>query len=44
MPTTVVILTFSSRINTTSESFKAKNIVIIQQFFYEQEIVYAQLS
>ena len=37
MPTIVGILTFISRINTTSESFKTRNVFILQHFsFYEQ--------
>ena len=37
MPTIVDILTFISRINTASESFKVRNIFIFQHFtFYEQ--------
>ena len=37
MPTIVGILTFMSRINTASESFKARKILIFQQFsFYKQ--------
>ena len=36
MPRNVGILAFTSRINTTSEKFKACNIVILQHFiFYE---------
>ena len=50
MPTTagiVGILTFMSRINTTSECFNQENIVIFLVFtcvFYEQLKFHAQLS
>ena len=45
MPTIVGILTFISRINTTLESDKARNIVIFQHFTcYEQFKFHAQLS
>ena len=45
MPTIVGILTFISRINTSSESLKAKKIYIFQHFcFYEQLKFCAQLS
>ena len=45
MPTIVDILTFISRINTTSESFQAKNVTIFQHFsFYEHLKFHAQLS
>ena len=45
MPTIVGILTFISRINVTSENFKARNIVIFQHFnFYELWKFHAQLS
>ena len=44
MPTIVGILTFISRINTTSESFKARKIFISHHFtFYEQLKFHAQL-
>ena len=44
MPTIVGILTFISRINTTSESLKAR-IIVFQHFsFYDQLKFYAQLS
>ena len=43
--TIVGILTFISRINTTSDSFKARNISIFQHFsFYEQWKFHAHLS
>ena len=35
MPTTVGILTFISRINITSESFKAENIFVFQGFNFK---------
>ena len=45
MPTIVGILTFISRINTTSESLKARKICVFQDSsFYEQLNFYAQLS
>ena len=45
MPTIVGILTFISRINTSSESLKARNTYIFQRFsFYEQLKFYAQSS
>ena len=45
MPTTVGILTFISRINTTSESFEAEKIIIVPHIsFYEQLKFDAQLS
>ena len=45
MPTTGGILTFISRINTTSESLNARNINICQRFsFYEQLEFRAQLG
>ena len=45
MPTIVGILTFISRINTASESFKARKIFIFQHFtFYEQLKFHVQLS
>ena len=45
MPTIVGILTFISRINTTSESLKArKNSVFLHFSFYEQLKVCAQRS
>ena len=55
MPTIVGILTFISRINVgiltfissinTSDSFKARNIIIFQHFnFYEQLKFHAQMS
>ena len=45
MPTIVGILTFISRINTVSESFKARTIFIFSHFaFYEQLKFHAQLS
>ena len=41
----VGILTFSSRINTASENFNARNILIFQHFsFYKQLKFHAQLS
>ena len=44
-PTIVGILTFISRINTTSESLKARKISVFQHFsFYDQLKFYAQLS
>ena len=45
MPTIVGILTFKSMINTTSESFRARKILIFHQFrFYELLKFHAQLS
>ena len=45
MPTTVGILTFISRINTTSDSLKASNTVTLQHcYFYEQWKFSAQIS
>ena len=45
MPTIVGILTFISRIITTSESLKARKLSVFQQFSsYAQLKVYAQLS
>ena len=45
MPTIVGILTFISRINTTSERLKARNFFICWYFsFYEQLKFRAQLS
>ena len=45
MPTIVGILTLISRLNTVSESFKAKQILIFPHFsFYEQLKFHAQLS
>ena len=45
MPTIVGILTFISKINTTSGSFKARNFFTLQHFsFYEQLLFHAQLS
>ena len=45
MPTIVGILTFISRINTSSDSLKARKISVFQHFsFYEQLKIYAQLS
>ena len=45
MPTIVGILTFISKINTTSERSKARNFFICQYFsFYEQSKFHAQLS
>ena len=45
MPTIVGILTFISKINTTSECFKQKKIVIFQYFtFYELLKFHVQLS
>ena len=45
MPTIVGILTFISKINTTSERLKARNFFICQYFsFYEQLKFRAQLS
>ena len=45
MPTIVGILTFMSRIDTTSEILKARNFFICRYFsFYEQLIFCAQLS
>ena len=45
MPTIVGILTSISRINTTSESFRAREILIFHHFrFYEQLKFHAQLS
>ena len=45
MPTIVSILTFISMINTSSESFKARKVLIFQHFsFYEQLKFHAQLS
>ena len=45
MPTIVGILTFISMINTTSESFEARNVIIFKHFsFYDQLKFYAQLS
>ena len=44
MPTIIGILTFI-RINTSSESFKARNIFVFQHFtFYQQLKFHAQLS
>ena len=43
MPTNVGILSFINRINTTSESLKARAIFILQHFsFYEQLNFHAQ--
>ena len=45
MPTIVGILTFNSRIDTTSERYRARNIVIFQHFNYcVQWKLHAQLS
>ena len=45
MPTIVGILTFMSRINTTSESLNARKICVFQHFgFNEQLKFYAQKS
>ena len=45
MPTSVGILSFISRLNTTSSSFKARKFLIFQYFsFYEQVKFHAQLS
>ena len=45
MPTIVGILTFMSRINTTSGSFKQVKIIIFQYFtFYKHLKFHAQLS
>ena len=45
MPTIVGILTFIRMINATSESLKAGNIGIFQQFsFYEQLKFHAKVS
>ena len=45
MPTIVGILTVISRINTTSESFKARKIIIFHHFTsYEQLKFHAQFS
>ena len=45
MPTIVDILTFISRINTISEGFKARKVVIFHHFtFYEDLKFHAQLS
>ena len=45
MPTIAGILTFISRINTTSESLKAKTIFTFQHFsFYMQMKFNAQMS
>ena len=45
MPTIICILTFISRINTTSESFKATEFFIYQHLkFYDQLKFHAQLS
>ena len=45
MPTIVGILTFISRVNTTSESFKARKIFIFLYFsFYKQLKFHALLS
>ena len=45
MPTIVGILTFISMINTTSESWKARNVFIFQHFgFYEQWKLHTHLS
>ena len=45
MPTIVGILTFISRINTTSERLKARNVFICRYFsFYEQLKIRVQLS
>ena len=45
MPTIVGILTFISRINTTSESLKARKVFVFRHFkFYEQLKFHAQLS
>ena len=45
MPTIVGILTFISKINTTSETFKARNFLICLCFsFYEQLKIHAELS
>ena len=38
MPTIVGILTFTSRINTTSESCKARKILIVQHFKFLRAI------
>ena len=42
MPTIVGILTFISRINTTSESFRARENLIFHHFIFY--VLYAQLS
>ena len=34
MPTNVGILTFTNMINTTSESFKARNVCLFQHFIF----------
>ena len=45
IPTIVGILTFVSRKDTASESFRARKIIIFHHFsFYEQLKVHAQLS
>ena len=45
MPTIVGILTFISRINTTSECFKQEQMINLQYFtFYEQSKFHAQLT
>ena len=45
MPTIVGILTFISMINASSDSLKARIVLIFQQFsFYEQLNFHAQLS
>ena len=45
MPTIVGILTFMNRIDTTSESFKAREIFIVHIFtFYEQLKFHAHLG
>ena len=45
MPTIVGILTFISRINTTSERFRARKILFFHHFsFYEQSKFHAQFS
>ena len=45
LPKIVGILTFISRINTSSDSLKARKISVFQHFsFYEQLKFYAQLS
>ena len=45
MPTSVGILSFISMINTTSESLKARKVIIFHRFrLYEQLSFHAQLS
>ena len=45
MPTIVGILTFTSKINTTTESLNARKVFTFQHFsFDEQLIIHAQLS